>query len=281
MKEIKSVYRAVPAHMGDLTTFRAMPTQKIQHLDPFLFLNHHGPQTYKPHNNGLPFGPHPHRGFETLTFIFDGDIVHWDSSGFKSVIHEGGVQWMTAGSGLIHSEQSSKEFTEKGGPLEIIQLWMNLPSSLKMTPPDYKGFEKDKLIHIERDDYTIHLISGTVEGITGPMDSPTNLTMMTVDIHEGGDFEIAIPEGHETLFYVVRGEVVVNGDGARKLDLVTFDRNDGIIRVHAEEESKLIIGHGLPFNEPIVAYGPFVMNSEQEIQQAFKDYEAGKLGTWN
>ncbi len=281
MKEIKSVFRAIPAHMGDLITFRAMPTQKIQHLDPFLFLNHHGPQTYKPHNNGLPFGPHPHRGFETLTFIFDGDIVHWDSNGFKSVIHEGGVQWMTAGSGLIHSEQSSKEFIEKGGPLEIIQLWMNLPSSLKMTPPDYKGFEKDKLEHIERDDYTIHLISGTVEGITGPMDSPTGLTMMTVDIREGGDFEIPVPEGNETLFYVVRGEVVVNGTGARKLDLVTFDHEEGKLKIHAEEESKLIIGYGRPFNEPIVAYGPFVMNSDQEIQEAFRDYEAGKLGTWN
>jgi hypothetical protein len=282
MKKILDVYRAVPAHMPDLMTFRAIPTPRIEHLDPFLFINHHGPEVYKPGNRGLPFGPHPHRGFETLTFIFDGDIVHWDSNGFKSTIHEGGVQWMTAGSGLIHSEQSSEKFQEEGGPVEIIQLWMNLPASHKMIPPDYHGFEKEQLIKITDEDRKneVHLISGTYAGKSGPMQSLTGLTMMTVDIDAEGSFQIEIPAACETLFYVVRGSVSVNGKEARMHDLVRFNHDEGSIAVSAAKDAKLIVGYGKPFNEPIVAQGPFVMNSESEIREAFMDYQQGKLGTW-
>ena len=282
MKKILDIYRAVPAHMADLMTFRAMPTQKIEHLDPFLFLNHHGPQVYRPNNNGLPFGPHPHRGFETLTFIIDGDIVHWDSNGFKSTIHKGGVQWMTAGSGLIHSEQSSEQFKKEGGPLEILQLWMNLPSEHKMKKPDYKGFEKEDLVHItdEANKNKVHLISGEYADKKGPMDSLTGLTMMTADIDEGGSFSTTIPSGQETFFYVVRGQITVNGRDARMHDLVRFDHEEGRIEVNASTDTILILGYGKPFNEPIVAHGPFVMNSEKEIMEAFQDYQQGKLGTW-
>jgi len=283
MKKIKGIYRAVPAHMADLMTFRAMPTGLIDHIDPFLFINHHGPQTYKPDNRGLPFGPHPHRGFETLTFIFEGDIVHWDSNGFKSTIHAGGVQWMTAGSGLIHSEQSSENFKKEGGKVEIIQLWMNLPADKKMLPPDYHGFEKDDLVHITDDAhrYTVHLISGKFQDHDGPMNSVTGLTMMTVDISDQGEFDIEIPEGHETLYYVVNGNVEVNGEQARMHDLVRFDEHSGIIQTRANADTRLIVGYGKPFNEPIVAQGPFVMNTEKEIMEAFQDYQRGKLGTWS
>ncbi len=282
MKEITNIYRAVPAHIGDLMTFRAMPTTQIDHLDPFLFINHHGPQKYKPNNQGLPFGPHPHRGFETLTFIFEGDIIHWDSNGFKSTIHAGGVQWMTAGSGLIHSEQSSEEFKKEGGPVEIIQLWMNLPSDKKMIEPNYHGFEEDKLVHIRNNDdgNTVHLISGSYNSHTGPMDSLTGLTMMTVDLDENGIFQIDIPDGRETLFYVVSGEIEVNDADARMHDLVQFNHKGGSVNVKAKKNSRLIVGYGKPFNEPIVAQGPFVMNSEQEIMEAYRDYQQGKLGTW-
>ena len=282
MKKIRNVYRAIPAHMDNLITFRAMPTHQIDHLDPFLFINHHGPQVYPPNNSGLPFGPHPHRGFETLTFIFDGDIVHWDSNGFKSTIHAGGVQWMTAGRGLIHSENSSEKFKSAGGALEIIQLWMNLPAKLKMMAPDYHGFEKDKLIHIIDEDQksAVHLISGAYSGKTGPMSSPTDLTMMVVDLEENGTFQIDIPAAHETLFYIVRGHVNVNGNDVRMHDLVTFDQEEGLIQLEAHTTTKIILGFGKPFNEPIVAHGPFVMNSEKEIMEAFTDYQHGKLGTW-
>src|SRR5687767_3369143 len=147
MRTIKSKHKAVYEPIADLITYRVMPTQTVamNQLDPFIFLNHHGRQEYLPNNNGLPFGPHPHRGFETVTFILEGDLTHKDSSGALSVIKEGGVQWMTAGSGLIHAEISSPEFKEKGGPLEILQLWVNLPAKHKMTEPKYTGLQKEEI----------------------------------------------------------------------------------------------------------------------------------------
>ena len=154
MKLIKHNHKAVSEPIADLVTFRALPTSSVSmnQLDPFIFLNHHGWQHYPPNNNGLPFGPHPHRGFETVTFILEGDLMHRDSSGGGSVIHAGGVQWMTAGSGLIHAEISSPEFKKKGGPLEILQLWINLPAKFKMTPPAYTGLQKDEIPVVQWDD---------------------------------------------------------------------------------------------------------------------------------
>lgn len=139
MRTVKQRHRAINAPIADLVTYRALPTASVEHIDPFLFLNHHGPQVYRPNNHGLPFGPHPHRGFETVTFILEGDILHKDSSGHESVIAAGGIQWMTAGRGLIHAEVSSKQFKQTGGPLEILQLWVNLPAKDKLVAPRYVG----------------------------------------------------------------------------------------------------------------------------------------------
>ncbi|MHA6247736.1 pirin family protein [Pontibacter sp. CAU 1760] len=142
---IKSTHKAVSAPIGNLVTYRALPTREVEYIDPFLFLNHHGPQVYAPNNTGLPFGPHPHRGFETLTFILEGDIMHQDTGGGQSVIEKGGVQWMTAGSGLIHAEISSDKFKREGGPLEILQLWLNLPAKYKMVKPHYTGLQQHEI----------------------------------------------------------------------------------------------------------------------------------------
>ncbi|HVG40743.1 MAG TPA: pirin family protein, partial [Chitinophagaceae bacterium] len=144
MKKIKAIHKAVYEPIGDLVTYRALPANGVamNQLDPFIFLNHHGFQQYPPHNNGLPFGPHPHRGFETVTFILQGDLMHKDSSGGGSIISAGGVQWMTAGKGLIHAEISSEEFKQKGGQLEILQLWINLPAKYKMVAPKYIGLQQ-------------------------------------------------------------------------------------------------------------------------------------------
>ena len=136
---------ALETPMADLVTFRALPTPSLPALDPFLFLNHHGPQVYPPQNQGLPFGPHPHKGFETLTFVFDGEVAHSDSTGQTFVTGPGGVQWMTAGRGIEHEEVSPDSFKEHGGPLEIIQVWMNLPARLKRSEPWYRGYESEEL----------------------------------------------------------------------------------------------------------------------------------------
>lgn len=259
-----------------------MPTTTVDYIDPFLFLNHHGPQDFGPNNNGLPFGPHPHRGFETLTYILKGDLVHWDSHGGKNVIGEGGIQWMTAGKGVIHAEVSSDEFKSVGGEVELIQLWINLPARLKMTEPAYIGLQQDDIpvSLFEDGKVQIEVISGVFENIIGPVESLTNIHNALVRIKKDGIYFLNIDEESNILFYVVKGNVEVNGEIAVTHNLVEFDNNDEYVAVKALEDSTIILGHGKPFYEPVVAQGPFVMNTQAEIRQAYIDYNLGKMGKW-
>jgi redox-sensitive bicupin YhaK (pirin superfamily) len=278
-KTIRAIHTGVYDPIADLSTWRAMPTHSVRHLDPFLFLNHHGPQDYGPNNNGLPFGPHPHRGFETLTFVLHGDITHKDSVTGESVITAGGIQWMTAGSGLIHAEVSSDDFKAKGGKEEVIQIWMNLPAKLKMVEPNYVGLQKESIPEVSLEGGTLHLVSGQFQDQVGPVDSPTDLFTSTVDLDAGGHFTDVLPEGSQVLFYVINGEVEVNGRTAEEHQLVELSLEGTDLEVKASAQSQLIYCYGLPFNEPIVAHGPFVMNTAQEIQEAIRDYQSGKLGS--
>ncbi len=259
-----------------------MPTGDLQMIDPFLFLNHHGPQTYEANNNGLPFGPHPHRGMETVTFILDGDIAHKDSGGHKSVIYSGGVQWMTAGSGLIHAEVSSDDFKKFGGDMEILQLWVNLPARLKMTEPKYRGLQEDEIPTIALDEgkVTARVVSGIFENTKGAFETLTDVNLSVINFVENADLEITVPEDHNIFFYVIKGELVVNGESAKALHLVEFENKDTKITIRSLADSTLLFGHAKPFNEPVVARGPFVMNSMEEIHQAYDDFQAGKLGSW-
>lgn len=258
-----------------------MPTQHVEWLDPFLFINHHGPDIFRPGNRGLPFGPHPHRGFETLTYILKGELVHQDTSGYKSRIEEGGVQWMTAGSGLLHSETSSEEFRQYGGEMEIIQLWLNLPSRLKMTVPAYVGLQSDELVHFfPNEKVDVHLISGEILGEKGPADSITGLTMSWIDLEPGGTLALEVPESHQILFYAVEGAGMVNGTSIEGRSLVEFEFEGSAIHIQADRFTRILFGHGEPFNEPIAAQGPFVMNTQEELHQAIVDYQEGKMGVW-
>ncbi len=282
-KVIKNIHQAVYAPIDDLITYRAIPTSSIDYLDPFLFLNHHGPQNYDPNNSGLPFGPHPHRGFETLTFVIKGDIAHLDSGGGESVITEGGVQWMTAGSGLIHSEVSSDEFMKNGGEVEVLQLWMNLPARFKMVKPNYIGLSQEEITHFDLDEgkVKIDLISGVWDKYKGPIDSLSELTICSIRMKKDSNLGIPVPIGNEVLFYVVKGNLIVNDKEIDKHQLVQFELNSGEINVKALDEAYIIFGYGKPFNEKMVSQGPFVMNTEEEIVQAYQDYKAGKMGIWN
>lgn len=280
MKDVLKIHNAVYESIADLSTWRAMPTYSLNHIDPFLFLNHHGPQRYKPGNNGLPFGPHPHRGFETLTFVLQGDITHKDSVSGESVINEGGIQWMTAGSGLIHSEVSSDAFKRNGGMEEVIQIWMNLPARLKMTKPRYIGLQKDQIPSIAFDNGKgiVHLTSGTFNGTSGPVDSLTELFTSTIDMKTEAVFSHEITEGSSVLLYIINGTITINGVSAQKNQLVQLSLYGNAVNFEALEDSKILFCYGMPFNEPIVAQGPFVMNTQEEIYQAFSDYQSGKLG---
>ena len=281
-RSIKKIHSAEYAPIADLITYSPMPSSSIDHIDPFLFLNHHGPQKYKPNNNGLPFGPHPHRGMETVTFILEGDIMHKDSSGGKSTINAGGIQWMTAGKGLIHAEISSPEFKKNGGDLEILQLWLNLPAKYKMTEPKYYGFQKDDIpsVSVDTEKVKVNIIAGEWEGTKGAHKPLVDIKLFTFEFKKDGKLSLKIPVERNIFFYLVKGKVNVNGNNAEALNLVQFNNDGEELNITALEESHIIFGHAIPFDEPIVAQGPFVMNTMGEIKQAYIDYQEGKFGVW-
>ena len=282
MRAIKKIHKAEYRPIADLVTYSPMPTSTLNQIDPFIFLNHHGFQTYPTHNQGLPFGPHPHRGMETVTFITAGDIVHLDSSGHESIIGPGGVQYMTAGSGLIHSEVSSAEFKKKGGDLEILQLWLNLPADKKMIAPKYKGLQKENIptFSLDQGKVEVQQLFGEWNGTSGAFEGNFPITMSTIYLEKGGKFEKSIPANENIFFYIVRGTLNVNGIEIHFRNLVEFENQEGNITVETTEDAILILGHAMPFNEPMVAQGPFVMNTKEQIQEAYNDYQAGKFGTW-
>lgn len=282
MRKIKKIHKAEYRPIADLVTYSPLPTRSLSQIDPFIFLNHHGFQTYPKNNQGLPFGPHPHRGMETVTFILEGDILHKDSSGHESVMGPGGVQYMTAGRGLIHEEVSSAEFKRNGGDLEILQLWLNLPAKNKMIEPNYVGLQKEEIPTLELDGGKVKVqqLFGEWNGVKGAFEETFPLTMSTIYLEKGGKFEKSIPANENIFFYIVRGELQVNGVEIPFRNLVEFTNEEGNISVEALEDSILILGQAIPFNEPMVSQGPFVMNTQKEIQEAYQDYQAGKFGTW-
>lgn len=279
-RTVKAVHAAYRDDIGDLTTRRPLPGPAVPQVDPFLFLNHHGPQTYPPHNHGLPFGPHPHRGFETVTFILDGCLAHYDTGGHESVIDAGGVQWMTAGSGLVHAELSPDSFKRSGGSLEILQLWLNLPGRLKMAPPRYTGLQRPDIPALSRDDgrVTVNLIAGEYEGVTGPVESLTAVFMATVEFAAGGRVVLPAPAARSVFLYVVRGDLRIGGAPVEAFRLVELNHDADAVEIAADSDAAILFGHADPIGEPVVAHGPFVMNTREEIVQAIRDYQAGKFG---
>lgn len=282
MRLVKKIHKAEYRPISDLVTYSPMPTRSLQQIDPFIFLNHHGFQTYPERNQGLPFGPHPHRGMETVTFILEGDIMHKDSSGHESVIGPGGVQYMTAGSGLIHAEVSSSDFKRNGGDLEILQLWLNLPAAKKMIAPNYVGLQQEEIPTLDLDGGKVKVqqLFGEWNWVKGAFEGTFPINMSTIYLEKGGKFEKEIPAEENIFFYIVRGGLDVNETEVLFRNLVEFDNSGQKIEVEALEDSILILGHALPFNEPMVAQGPFVMNTQKQIQEAYADYQNGKFGSW-
>lgn len=280
MRKVVRIHEAVYEPIADLVTYRALPTRSVQYLDPFLFLNHHGPQLYSENNSGLPFGPHPHRGFETVTFVLEGDIAHSDSGGNSGVIYPGGIQWMTAGSGLIHSEVSSEAFKSAGGKLEILQLWINLPAWLKMTQPAYQDLQKEQIPCYSAEDgsYNIRVFSGEWKGVKGPHDPLYDISLYLFEMKQSSKIDFHVKPEETVFCYIIRGSVIVNGESAPAFHLVELDYSGPDMALEATTDSLVLFGHALPFGEPIVAQGPFVMNTQEEIQQAYRDFQEGKFG---
>jgi redox-sensitive bicupin YhaK (pirin superfamily) len=273
MRQVIRLHSAHRDDIGDLVTRRPVPGPAIGHVGAFLFLNHHGPQTYAPDNRGLPFDPHPHRGFETVTFILDGELAHTDSAGHESIIRAGGVQWMTAGSGIVHAEVSPAAFKRDGGPMEILQLWVNLPARLKMTAPRYFGVQAEGIPAIDG----VHLIAGEYRGVSGPIPSLTGTFMSFAALAQGEQVTFDGLSGRDVFLYCARGSIEVGGTAMPHFHLAELSGGESVT-IAAREPALFLFGHADPIPEPIVAHGPFVMNTADEIRQAYADYQAGTFG---
>lgn len=248
---------------------------------PFLLLDYAGPADFPPSERRRGVGAHPHRGFETVTIVLDGEVAHRDSTGAGGLIGPGDVQWMTAGSGVIHEEFHSDAFTRSGGRLEMLQLWVNLPARLKMTPPRYQTLLDTAIPRVDLggDAGLLRVIAGAFDGARGPAHTATPMNIWDLRIDAGKTVALALPEGHNLVAVVLDGPVVVNGQGhARAGETVVFDRFGGEISLLAQADAKVLLLSGEPIDEPIAQQGPFVMNTPAEIRQAIEDYRSGAFG---
>ncbi|MEO8066354.1 MAG: pirin family protein [Flavobacteriales bacterium] len=251
-----------------------------QRLSPFFLLDYGPPIDFSAREEPRGVGVHPHRGFETVTFGFKGRVAHHDSAGHSGVIGEGDVQWMTAGSGVLHKEYHEKEFSRTGGPFHMAQLWVNLPAKHKMEAPRYQPIKRADMSHVQLADGVseARVIAGELFGVKGPAKTWSPIIAAVVNIGAGGAVDLDLPADHNSMALVVEGAANINDNEAPTDHLVVF-RNDGE-GVHAESVSgaTLLVLSGAPLNEPIAAYGPFLMNTYDEVEQAFKDVAAGKFG---
>jgi quercetin 2,3-dioxygenase len=287
-KQIEKIYRrpASPGMVGDgFRVYNYFPNgyQLRQKLSPFLMLDFNPAYDFGASSQPRGVDVHPHKGFETVTIAYKGSVEHYDSAGNSGVINPGDVQWMTAGSGILHKEFHEREFSKKGGPFEMIQLWVNLPKEHKLTPPKYQpivGVEASKVL-LKDDAGTVKVIAGNYNGVQGSASTFTEINVFDIRLNKDGSMSAAIPATHNTAILVVEGNAIVNGQSASLHDLVLFKNEGESITIKATEDSVLLLLSGLPINEPIAQYGPFVMNTQQELQETFREYEAGKFGVLN
>lgn len=252
------------------------------HVSPFLLLDYAGPADFPPGDHRRGVGAHPHRGFETVTIVLDGEVAHRDLTGAGGLIGPGDVQWMTAGAGVIHEEFHSDAFTRSGGRLELLQLWVNLPARLKMTAPRYQTLLDAQIPRLDLADECglLRVIAGEFGGARGPAQTATAMNIWDVRVDAGKTAVFALPEGHNLIVVVIDGPVVVNGQGhVRAGETVVFERHGGDISISAQADAKLLLLSGEPIHDPVVQQGPFVMNSADEIRQAVDDYRSGRFGT--
>ena len=284
-KKLLAVRRAPPRHwVGDGFHVHSMFSyaDDSRLFSPFLLLDFMALKTYPPsQGEARGVGEHPHRGFETVTILHQGEVEHRDSAGHQGRIGPGDVQWMTAASGVVHEEKHSREVTRKGGVLEGVQLWVNLPAKVKMSAPKYQDLADSKIPLVPLPDGagSVRVIAGSFGGRKGPATTFTPLNLWDVQVKAGSAAELTLPDRHNLLLMVSRGSVKLNEDlVAGEAELAVMDRRGEQIRIEALKDARLLLMSGEPINEPVVGYGPFVMNSPEEIRQAIQDYQAGKMG---
>ena len=284
MKNILGIYSAPHSHwVGDGFPVRSLFSYQNhgKQLSPFLLLDYAGPTDFTPIDKPRGVGQHPHRGFETVTIVYKGEVAHRDSTGQGGVIGPGDVQWMTAGAGILHEEFHSPAFTRSGGTLEMVQLWVNLPAKDKMIPPSYQAIlERDiPVVNLPADAGAIRIIAGEHGGQTGPARTFSSMHVWDMRLTQGGISELVLPDGWNVALVILHGTVLVNGsDVAGEAQLVVLDRAGKNLSIEANTNAVVLLLSGESINEPIVGHGPFVMNTQQEIEQAIADFNSGRFG---
>lgn len=280
----RSVSHILPAQeidMGGLTIKQPLPTQRVSGIDPFLLLHHFGPWEVQPGEDPLDLGPHPHRGFEPVTFLYQGGIRHRDSRNNTGILAEGDVQWMTAGMGIIHSERASDAFKSTGGTIEGIQLWINLPGRDKMVQPDYQDIKSADIPTVDLG-HGGHLkvVAGTFGQKSGPVRTHTPINAWQIELAHGEGARLPLPEDHSAFIYLLDGHVKLNDNFDYEGPVLLNFRQDGegITLEGLAQRSRILLLSGSPLAEPVVNYGPFVMNTQTEIMEALRDYKMGKMG---
>ena len=284
-KSVSGVYASPKGHwVGDGFPVRSLFSYDNlgRHLSPFLLLDYAGPADFPPAPRPRGVGEHPHRGFETVTIVYQGEVAHRDSVGNSGLIGPGDVQWMTAASGILHEEFHSPAFTRKGGALEMAQLWVNLPAEHKMTAPRYQTLLDADIprVALAAGAGSLRVIAGRYEGRVGPGSTFSPLNVWDLRLTAGHTTLLSVPDGHTTAIAVLRGSVIVNGSRRTgDAELLVLDRAGDEVAIEARADSTVLLLSGVPIPEPIVGYGPFVMNSREEIETAMRDFQSGKFGS--
>lgn len=283
MKKLAFIKRSNGRHwVGD-----GFPVQSIfsyrdihEEMSPFLLMDYAGPATFEPTEQRRGVGQHPHRGFETVTIVYDGEVSHHDSTNAGGTIGRGDVQWMTAGAGIIHEEYHGDDYAKRGGAFEMIQLWVNLPAKHKMAQPGYQGIDSQQIpeVALTAGEGKVRVIAGEYQGQTGPAKTFSPMNVWDVRLNAGSRAQFTLPAGHTTAIFVLHGAVRL-GDvhTIRPAELAVMQREGSELEIEATEDSVILLLNGEPLNEPVVGHGPFVMNSWEEIDQAIADYNNGRF----
>jgi len=284
MKRVTGTYSAPRPHwVGDGFPARSLFSYNThgQHLSPFLLLDYAGPYTFAPSDTPRGVGQHPHRGFETVTIVYEGEVAHRDSTGAGGTIGPGDVQWMTAASGILHEEFHTPEFSRRGGTLDMVQLWVNLPAQDKMGAPGYQTLLDAQIPSVELPDGAgrVRVIAGRFDNHAGPARTHTPMDVWDIRLRQGHHAELPVADGRTLALVVLKGSVRINGGPpVGEAQLVTFDRAGTDVFVDADSDATVLLLSGEPIDEPVVGYGPFVMNSQAEIAQAVNDFNSGRFG---
>ncbi|HDL6872692.1 TPA: pirin family protein [Yersinia enterocolitica] len=285
MKKVQGIYRAPRQHwVGDGFPVRSLFSYQShgKQLSPFLLLDYAGPMDFTPTQHRRGVGQHPHRGFETVTIVYDGEVEHRDSTGKGGIIGPGDVQWMTAGGGILHEEFHSDAFAKRGGAFEMVQLWVNLPAKDKMTAPGYQAIRNETIpqVALPEGAGSLRVIAGYYAGKNGPANTFSPLNVWDIRLNQGKSAEFSLPDGWNTALIVLRGTVQVNGDAiARDAEMVLLDSAGSNVTIEANNDAVLLLLSGEPIDEPIIGYGPFVMNTQEQIAEAIADFNSGRFGS--